>query len=173
MNNIIHSRSGSGAQDIDSLVAQLRDTDGLIRRGARRRLVDIGRAAVPALEQGLTNPLDHARWEAAKALCEIHAPQAAPALVQRLEDDNFSVRWLAAEALIGLGDYAIVPLLKQLVRRPDSVWLRQGAHHILRASGGGRIDSPLYPVVKALEGVEPILETPVAAESALMHMAAT
>ncbi len=171
MNYIIHSHSSSEVPDIDTLVAHLRDQDGQIRRRARQALVDLGPAAVPALQAGLNSPFDHARWEAAKALCEIHAPNAAPALVERLEDDNFSVRWLAAEALMGLGFAAVPPLLKQLIRRPDSVWLRQGAHHILRGRGAGSADRPLRPVLKALEGVEPILETPTAAERALMEMA--
>lgn len=171
MNHVLHYRPGRGtAVDIDSLVAELSSKDGLVRRPARAALVEIGEPAVPALMQGLSAPQDHARWEAAKALCEIHAPEAAPALVERLEDPNFSVRWLAAEALVGLGEAALHPVLQALVLRPDSPWLRQGAHHILRSLAHAGYDGVLLPVLQALESVDPSLETPVAAEKALMRL---
>ncbi len=153
--------------EVVSLIAGLHSDDGLVRRRARQALVEMGQAVVPSLVDELDSYNEHARWESAKALCEIHAPQAAPALVERLEDDNFSVRWLAAEALAGLGRKSLEPLFRALERRPDSVWLRRGAHHIL--SGLARDPELCYqvkPVLDALNDVEPVLCVPPAAEEA-------
>lgn len=159
-----------GVSQLDALIGSLYKQDGLARRQARQQLVNMGEAAVPALTKTLAAKDDHARWEAAKALCEIHAPQSAEALVQRLEDENFSVRWLAAEALIGLGQAAARPLLEALMRRSDSVWLRHGAHHVLSALLADGKDKSLRLVLDTLEGVEPALLTPLAAEKALTQL---
>lgn len=171
MNYLSHNQIHNGADvDVEALSKELRSKDGLVRRRARQALVDIGQPAVPVLERELSSPIDHARWEAAKALCEIHAPKAAPALVNRLEDDSFSVRWLAAEALISLDRDAVIPLLEALVHRPGSVWLRQGAHHVLRVLYRQNPDPVLQPVLAALEHVEADLEVPIAAEGALNQL---
>ena len=71
------------------------------------------------------------RWEAAKSLSDIADPAAAPALVQALEDPETGVRWLAAEGLIRMRSACLQPLLHALTERADSVWLRDGAHHVL------------------------------------------
>ncbi len=166
-----HDRAEQTAEDVTSLVAGLHHNDGLVRRRSRQALVEIGEPAVPELVRSLASPNEYTRWEAAKALCEIHAPEAAPALVKRLEDDNFSVRWLAAEALIGLHLEGLVPLLQALVRHPDSVWLRQGAHHVLRALAKNGAGDVVGPVLEALDGLEPILQVPIAAERVLQQIA--
>ncbi len=159
--------------DVESLIASLRNDDGMVRRRARQALVEMGQAAVPALVDELDTYNDHARWESAKALCEIHAPQAAPALVERLEDDNFSVRWLAAEALIGLGRAALAPLFEALERRPASEWLRKGAHHVLsNLAKDSELCYQVQPVLDALNDVEPALCIPPAAEEARKQLQA-
>jgi HEAT repeat protein len=164
----VHSVNEEGVR---SAIADLHDKDGLVRRRARRSLVELGDRAVSALVGQLRSPNDNVRWEAAKALGELHAPEAAPALVERLQDDNFSIRWLAAEALVGLGESAVAPILRALMRHPDSVWLRQGAHHVLRSFSHYRQGSVVQPVVKALEEMEPILGVPIAAGKALTELA--
>jgi HEAT repeat protein len=109
------------------------------------------------------------RWEAAKALGQISDPRAAEALVRALEDEMFDVRWLAAEGLITLGCGALLPLLHALVERSDSEWLREGAHHVFYDLVKGRPDIKdiLQPIMATLENVEPSLEVPFAAETAL------
>lgn len=168
----ISHNGGTGPRDAElaALTRDLEDRSSSVRLHARQALVDIGTPAVAALEQELSSPIDDARWEAAKALCEIHAPETAPALVRRLDDDKFSVRWLAAEALIAMGRDAIIPLLKALVRRSESVWLRQGAHHVLRTLYKSRPDPVLQPVLAALNEDLADLAVPIAAENALMRL---
>ncbi len=84
-----------------------------------------------------------------------------------MQDDLFDVRWLAAEGLVRIGSKAAEPLLKALIEHPDSLWLREGAHHILHDLPKGNLKETLRPVLKALEDVEPSLEVTAAAEAAI------
>ena len=154
-------------ETIDSLVAELGDGDGLVRERARLTLVYIGEPVVVSLIEALTDNRQGVRWEAAKALRDIADPAAAPTLVVALEDRVFDVRWLAAKGLIAIESKSIVPLLKALIERSDSVWLRQGAHHVLKELVAGELEDILDPVVTALEGPDPAVEVPVLAEVAL------
>jgi HEAT repeat protein len=155
------------SEDITSLVVQLGDDDGLLRRKARESLVNLDGSAVPSLVKALSNPSRDVRWEAAKALGELGDASAAPALVQALEDERFGVRWLAAEALIALGPEAVLPpLMHALSESADSIWLRQGAHHVLRARARIGLPEKVQPVLAALEDVEPAMECPTLALNA-------
>lgn len=140
---------------IGELVHHLGDVDPRSRVKARATLVLRGREAGPALAAALQSPDETVRWEAAKALTEIRDPKAAPALVTALEDDDPSVRWLAAEALALLGRNALEPLLHALITSHGSVWMRDGAHHVLREAGQGDLKLLLAPVMSALEGIVP------------------
>ena len=157
----------SDPDTINELIAILGDYDGLARQRARHSLVSIGQPAVPALVEALTDPNGHRRWEAAKALGAIGDPSAAPALVRALEDWDFGVRWLAAEGLISLKRAGLAPLLQGLVHHSDSTWLREGAHHVLRSLIDRDLHDLIAPVLAALDSVEPVLETPPAAQAAL------
>ncbi len=107
------------------------------------------------------------RWEAAKALYEIGSPAATNALVKALEDDMFDVRWLSAQGLITIGNKTVAPLLKALIDRPESVWLREGAHHVFHDLASEKLKAVLKPVMAALEGVEAAVELPFTAKAAL------
>lgn len=152
---------------IDPLVAALASRDGWLRQSARQALVAIGRPVMPPLIEALADPHDHVRWEAAKALGEIGDPAAAPALVQALEDENSGVRWLAAEGLITLGRAGLAPLLQALMQHSDSVWLREGAHHVLYHLALEGLDEVASPVLAALEDIAPAVEVPLAALASL------
>jgi hypothetical protein len=134
---------------------------------ARMALVDIGEPATPMLIEGLESLDQCMRWEAAKTLVDISDPRAAPAMVKALEDRSFGIRWLAAEGLVRLGRQGLGPLMKALMERSDSVWLREGAHHVLRVLVGHGLDSHILPVLEALEDIEPTLEVPLVAKVAL------
>jgi HEAT repeat protein len=158
----------SVAAVINSLIADLDDDNGLKRERARESLVAIGRSAVEPVSQVLKHGGARVRWEAAKALGEIGDPMAAPALVDTLEDENAGVRWAAADSLIAIGHKGLRPLLQALVRRADSAWLREGAHHVLRALSRRRtLSGAELAVLRALEEPEPALEVPEAAFKAM------
>ena len=150
-------------EEFGSLVEALADSDGVVRHAAREQLERIGRPAVPFLIKALESPSEHARWESAKALKEIRDPRAASALVSTLEDDKSAVRWLAATALINLGRDALAPLLRGLEGHSDSIWFRDGAHHVLHSLISDGVADEAIPVLEALENLEPCIEAPVAA----------
>ncbi len=165
--------------DIQPLIADLGSNNGLVRVRTRATLVSMRGEAVPSLISALQDRNWHMRWEAAKALGEIGDPQAAPALVSALEDTRSGIRWLAAEGLIVIGREGLPPLLQTLIHQSDSEWLREGAHHIFRAwlrkkeqpelysKADEEMDRRIQPVLKALDGIEPVIETPWAAQIAL------
>jgi HEAT repeat protein len=157
---------------IDSLIADLGNSDGLVRQNARIALIRMGAPAVDSLITALQNKSEPTHWEAAKALSLIGDARSVQALVSALEDNEFGVRWLAAEGLIAVGYCSLAPLLQALIDRPESVRLREGAHHILhdlvsrnlldRTSREG-----VKPVLSALNDIEPTIEVPLASHKAL------
>jgi HEAT repeat protein len=157
----------SSVETISALIADLDSKDGLVRVRARRSLVAIGGLAVGPLDEALTSKKQWVRWEAAKALGQIGDPAATQALVKALEDEMFDVRWLAAEGLIAIGHGAVVPLLHALTKHSDSLWLREGAHHVFHDINIRNLKKVLRPVLDALEDIEPSVEVPRVAETAL------
>jgi HEAT repeat protein len=155
---------------VKALVAALKSQDGAIRITARRALQAIGEPAVPPLIAALTSTNNDVRWEAAKALGYLRAPQAAEALVAALRDGDTGVRWLAAEALGGLGRAGLEPLLTALVHQSDSPLLRSGAHHVLRSLADTVADVPVRPVIAALESGVQHAELVVRAHEALQAL---
>jgi HEAT repeat protein len=161
------SDSKADKATIKSLIADLASKDGVVRVKARQQLVAYKKRSVAPLIRTLSNKNDWVRWEAAKALSQIGNNRAIKALLEALSDEKFEVRWLAAEGLIRMGRKAIVPLLEALVKHSDSYWLREGIHHVLHDMNTGKITEVLRPVLAALEGPEPSLEVPLAAQAAL------
>jgi HEAT repeat protein len=165
--NLSHNPSTDRA-GIDALIADLSSHDGAVRQQARKSLVAMGSRSVVSLLQLLEDPKHQVRWEAAKALSDISDPMAASGLVAALEDESFGVRWLAADGLIAMGRDALPPLLEVLKEDGDSLWLREGAHHVLSmwAAEHGPHD-PVTPVLTALESIQPDIDVPLAAKKAL------
>jgi HEAT repeat protein len=155
------------AATVRALIVDLGSKDGLVRIRARRALVTIGNKAVAALEEALMSKDKWKRWEAAKALGQIGDAEATKALINALQDEMFDVRWLAAEGLISIGRQTLIPLLRKLTKESDSLWLREGAHHILHGINLGGLEKILLPVRNALEDFEAPLEVPFAAKVAL------
>ena len=156
---------------IPSLIVDLGVQSATIRERAHSTLVAMGKPAVRPLLEALTNSTEYGRGQAAKALGEIGDLAAAPALVKALEDDKFDVRWLAARALVALGRDGLPALLQALIERPNSTWLREGAHHVLHDEGYKTWQKQLAPVMKALEGYVPTDALPGAAEKVLRAFA--
>ena len=138
---------------------------------ARARLVEIGKPAVSALVKALSSDDQWLRWKAAKALGDIGDPLAAEPLVRALEDEAVGVRWLAAEGLIYIGDAALMPLLEALLGNPNSVWLRQGAHHVIHdiEKSPGMADI-LKPLLDSLEEMTPSIDVTLEAWNALEQL---
>jgi len=165
-------------------VQQLGDRDGVTRERARRALVTYGSRAVPALLEALKHKKSRVRFEAAMCLRDIGDRRAIEGLVEALADRKFEVRWVAAEGLVNVGRPAVAPVLRALTRHADSVWLRDGCHHVLSHFAGMDLRSAyhaehhpawvdfdlkdvLTPVVRALEQSGARSQAPVAAARAL------
>jgi hypothetical protein len=155
---------------LDPLTGALHSKDGEERRQARLSLVSLGSEAVDPLIELLQDPDHEVRWEAAKALGEIADPRSAPALVETLGDAGFDIRWLAAEGLIALGKAGLEPLLEALLKKADSVYLREGAHHVMYDLAHKGFRDQLAPVMAALEGVDPEIQIREPARKALQAL---
>ena len=157
--------------EIQDLVNNLGSKDGILRVKSRNKLVSVGTAAVPALKEALSDKNQWCRWEAAKALGEIASPEATDALINSLEDKSFDVRWLAAEALVAIGSAVDLPMLQVLVNKSDSIWIREGAHHIFHGLiNKNRFIQTLRPVLLALEDIYDSYNVTFAARKALDSM---
>lgn len=117
--------------NIQLWVKQLGNLDEVERIIARSLLIKEGVTAVPRLIKALSNGKQQTRLETAQILARTRDPSAASALVQALTDEDHDVRWAAMKALIALDRGGLEPLLQALVKDLDSVWLLEGAHHIL------------------------------------------
>jgi HEAT repeat protein len=166
------STSTNPTQDIDALIAAMADDHGLTRLKARQALVAMKSSAVAPLIKALQHPEWRIRWGAAKALGQIGDPSATDALIKSLEDERPGIRWLAAEALIALRPAGLHALLEALIHHSDSLWLREGAHHIIHdiAEKDPDLSYVLAPVAAALDDVEPVIAVPPAVQTALRQL---
>ncbi len=159
------------AYKIPFMINELNSYDGMKRQKTRKMLVSFGTTATPFLLKALTYPVELIRWEAAKALGEIKDPDAAEALVRALQDESINVRWTSMDSLIELGQDAICPLFEALREKFESVWLREGAHHILHVlMDRDQLTPSQIKVFEALESVEPDVQVPWAVDQAMKEM---
>jgi HEAT repeat protein len=152
--------------DVSALIVGLSSPSAVVRGKAREALVARGQPSVTTLIEALSDTTNQVRWEAAKALVCLRAPEAAPPLIIALGDERYGVRWLAGEAPISFGREALEPLLTALTQLFNVFWRAEGAHHVLRHLARDESNKFLVPVIEALEALEPELAVPMAAEAA-------
>jgi hypothetical protein len=152
----------------EGLIIELASNDGAQRERARKVLEKIGKPAVPLLIGLLSSEDQRVRWEACKALVSIRDPRAAGPLVEALRDDSMEIRWLAAEALIALGRRALRSLYADLEVHFESIFLREGTHHILHALERQKLlEKEGLAVLDTLRYLEPEVSVAWAARKAL------
>ncbi|HDL18323.1 MAG TPA: HEAT repeat domain-containing protein [Bacteroidetes bacterium] len=130
-------------ENIRSLFFDLGGENGLNRQEARKVFVSRGTDAVDYLAEAIiianhneklanfgVSP-GHLKWEALKALVEIANPSSTPLFLDAMKDEDNSIRWLAAEGFSALQNDGLKYLLDALIKSPDSLFLRRGAHHVL------------------------------------------
>jgi len=154
---------------INELIETLKSDDGIARQGARNTLVIIGEPALDALIKAFEIKEEPVHWEVAKVLSQIGTPKAAQVLVDALEDHEFSVRWIAAEGLIHIGSNGLFALLDALRKKADSIWLREGSHHVIHDLVNRKLvdestRKSLMPVLDALNHFDAETQTYIAAE---------
>lgn len=155
---------------IEFAVSELASTSSFARVDARDYLVSMKEKAVPHLNDALKSDNQWVRWEAAKALGKIGDAAASQALIEALEDKMFDVRWIAAEGIIAIGRKALIPLLAALSKKGGSLWLREGAHHVIHDLMREDLKVVFAPVLDAIEKPQGKLTVPPAAEQALEEL---
>jgi HEAT repeat protein len=147
------SKSESSGSSVESWMAALGSKDGMQRQKAREALVNLGEPAVLPLIQALqTAKADQLRWEAAKALGAIGDARAIPALIAALDDRDTDVGWVAADALEQFKMAAWPALMRALIAEgSESLSLRLGAHHVLRAQRETGFDDLLDALRESLD----------------------
>ena len=124
-------------KNISDLIEKLGDRDVLIRQHARQSLMGLGELGVPALLDALDSENIHRRLEAVHALGNLRDPRIALVLSNKLMDEDYSIRWAAMDGLVNQGhDVSLRPMLEVFIKHFDSVWLREGVHHVLRMFKG-------------------------------------
>ncbi len=121
----------SNTSEIEKLVELLCNDDGHKRKKARQKLVALGENTLEYVTDLLEHPKHICRWEAMKVIEEIGMPESIPVFIEALDDDKSDIRWIAAEGLIRLGKYSLEPLLKEVTENYDSVFVLNGAHHVI------------------------------------------
>jgi HEAT repeat protein len=124
--------------DIANLVIKLADEDGMIRKAAREKLVRHGKEIIPYIHQVTETEDIQLRWEAGKILEQLGDVRSIPVLINLLVDEESDIRWIAAQGLINIGEASIIPLLREVKHHSDSIYVREGAHHVL----WGVLDEP-------------------------------
>lgn len=160
--------------DIEKLIKQLQSKNGVERQRARNELVKIGKPTVPFLINLLSSTKEQSRWEACKALGAMRDISACKSFVAALRDESLGVRWLAAEGIVALGTRSLIPLMEALEMHFDSIFLREGAHHVLHDfEHMNLLDGKTKVVLDSLRYMQP--ESPVAwaAHEALIHLEKT
>lgn len=117
--------------DIPALIAALGDPDEGVRTGARKKLVEIGPAAIEALAPALKSEDLTVRYHATLALGEIATEQAIPPLAEMLADSNVFVRREAVKALASIGGLEVASHLLTAMKDDDES-VRQSAGYALR-----------------------------------------
>ncbi len=118
-------------KSVKQLIIELGNKDGMVRLRARQDLVHKGDSVVDDLIRAFQEMHEPRHFEAAKALSQIGSAKAIQYLIGAFDDEEFRVRWVAAEGLVAIGAKTIKPLLKILIKRSDSDWIRDGVHHVL------------------------------------------
>ena len=116
---------------IKKLLNDLQSENTGVRHNARNELVKIGTPIIDFLIELDYSKNKNVKWEVMKALGQIADPDTIPLLLEGLCDDEFEIRWLAAEGLIEIGKESVQPILEELFEKPDAMFLRHGAHHVL------------------------------------------
>lgn len=121
----------SSEKEIKKLLELLCNDDGHRRKEAREKLVEIGEKTLDYVYDLLDHPKHICRWEAMKVIEEIGSTKSISVFIEALNDDKSDIRWIAAEGLIRMGKYSVKPLLNLVAENYESVFILNGAHHVI------------------------------------------
>lgn len=119
------------SSELKDIIRNLHENKTLRRKGARRKLEMHGKKNPQSLVDLLKSKDQKVRWESMKALITLEDESLIPFFLDLLTDDYGDIRWISAEGLILIGRSSIVPTIRRMLEKDDSVFLREGVHHIL------------------------------------------
>lgn len=159
-------------EEIRKNLIQLQSKNGIERQKARISMVTLGTPAVDFLSELVTHPDDTIRWEVVKGLGQIMDPITTPLLINALEDDNTSIRWLAAEGLVRLNKKGLIPLVEALTSQKITIFLREGAHHVLKPLAKKYPSDEIHALIQSLEITTDHTDVPILAKNLLERLKA-
>ena len=119
------------------VVKQLKDlintSDYIHHIQAQKELAEKGRKILPVMHKLLQSKHILIRKEAIKIVEIISYKTSIPHVIDMLGDRESDIRWMGAVTLIRIGRESIKPLLKTMVSKGTSYFVRHGAHHVLSA----------------------------------------
>lgn len=122
---------------VPALIAALADPDARIRAAAAGALGELHDPRVPALVALLGDQSEdvEVRWQAARSLGAIGAPEASQVLLEALKDDSEELRSAAAAALGRIGGAEVVEALHRVADDDADEFVREAARITLRRIG--------------------------------------
>lgn len=123
---------GEFSAEIAALIPGLLSTHLKQRSSSRRKIEKMGVAILPEIHKMIWAKNKQLQWEAAKIVQNIASPQSLDALISLLEDPESDIRWIAAEGLINIGRKSIVPLLKAVIEKGESLDLQHSARSVFK-----------------------------------------
>jgi HEAT repeat protein len=116
--------------EIQRLVQELGHEKFAVREAARKKLLEIGPAVLPALRKVPEKADPQIRLQAQALLKKIEQRQRIPGLIAELDNERFKVRQQAFQKLLEIGQDA-VPALREAARANASPEISRRAQVIL------------------------------------------
>ncbi len=137
-------------------------------------LVQLRRAAVPALLEASTSGSAWMRWHCIRSLGEIGDLRALPVLVSALCDPDHSVAWMGAKELAHFGKPGLLAVLRLLSTAEVTPWLVETSTYVLhnQCRGDPKFKPYLEPVIADMRGVAYQIAGPQSARKALARLLA-
>jgi HEAT repeat protein len=138
------------SKEVSDLIPDLVSNRTTKRQNARMRLSKISPLILDQLAKLITSKNKQLRWEVAKSLEDRSSLGSIPILLTLLADEESDIRWLAAEGLINIGRESVIPLLHEIIYN-ESIYIREGAHHVLHSLLTGKERRDYHQLMRALK----------------------
>ncbi|MCM2466746.1 HEAT repeat domain-containing protein [Methanoculleus oceani] len=132
----------SGREEIDTLIAALKDSSVEVQASAATRLIGMGQPAAEGLLMALKNEDKEIQLAAAGVLGEMRETAVLP-LMDALNDTDRFVRLVAARNLGNIGDKRAIQALSESLRREPESGVRAAVAEALGYMGSGQAIEPL------------------------------
>ena len=123
-------------EDIEKIIEEFGTSSMNIRLELTKKIISLGKKAVPALIKGLSHKTWSVRQDCANALADVGDERAIEPLKITLNDDETGVRYESARALSKIGGEDEKKILLDMAQKTDDDEYR----HFLYDCASGRIE---------------------------------